>query len=786
MTGKAHIRMNHVLSNKFFAATFDDRGALLALTPGGNGDGAATGRAIVERTWVHLRTAGGLVSEDAAAQGVQMVGAAAPEVLSVKLGKMAVSTEMATADVGITRVFSIMAGSPLMKVRYEFRAARDCTLVDPGLLHIALAGDLNDVSRDEKDLYFDGAELGEGRELPCWRVLYRMGHKTGVMVAARSKWQMSHVMYKAKSMEVRPSVRAQQELAYWKRDGEVKMKAGETLAVELEIGPWWAKRHKEILKAAKLQTPGQVPVFEPVEHAEVPGEGNLFWLADCVPKRVVSKGYDEKKWMTVERLRGKGKKSLVANAGCRPPGFVVKPGMSGPCRVMLGGNIAAVYGLKFSGDACAVYRMNESRTAFHPVLNDHGQKTELDFGVVDLTGRTITLAPNHNGHWPARLDYLRIVPLGDQEAAAWKAQEAKPLAVPLMGIPDVGDTLFYQMDPVALDPEVVRASVWAHARAGFTRMYWQMHGTYTGFPTKIGTMTPTVCWAHGAFEPQAKAGGWFYRKHDMLKVVMAAGREMGVEVWGAARMNAYMSGKKDDFFKKHPHYAEITEDGTTSGNKICYAIPEVRAYHRSILVEAAKYGLPGIMLGFLRHPPMFLYHPVLVSGYRAKYGVLPPREPGRADPFYHESLPSEDAEHVRWFAFRASFMTQFGRELKRDLREAGLGHVKLSLWVRPNHCLFDGIDLDVWLKEGLCDEVVADIYPEDMGALTEPTEAWKKKVQAKVPLIKGIGVAQRHTAYGEKNLGRIVSGGYDGVCSYESELFVQSPGDLALLNLMRR
>ena len=52
-------------------------------------------------------------------------------------------------------------------------------------------------------------------------------------------------------------------------------------------------------------------------------------------------------------------------------------------------------------------------------------------------------------------------------------------------------------------------------------------------------------------------------------------------------------------------------------------------------------------------------------------------------------------------------MTAFGRELRAALAARNMAHVKVSIWVRPRHCLFDGIDLDAWLDEGLCDEVVA-------------------------------------------------------------------------------
>jgi uncharacterized lipoprotein YddW (UPF0748 family) len=246
-------------------------------------------------------------------------------------------------------------------------------------------------------------------------------------------------------------------------------------------------------------------------------------------------------------------------------------------------------------------------------------------------------------------------------------------------------------------------------------------------------------------------------------------------------MNSYMSGKRDRFFQEHPQYAEINESGTWCGNKICYAIPQVRAYQRSILVEAARYGLPGILLGFLRHPPMSLYHPALVSGFLAKFGRLPPREPARPDPHHVGSLPSSDPHWLEWYAFRAGFITQFVRELRQDLREAGLGHVKLAAWVRPNHCLFDGIDLELWLREGLCDEVVADIYSD--ATLDEPTPQWSAMVRAKAPLIRGIGFGQHLLSVTQVK--SIMDRGADGLCVYGSEQFAQTSANQPLLNVMR-
>ena len=108
-----------------------------------------------------------------------------------------------------------------------------------------------------------------------------------------------------------------------------------------------------------------------------------------------------------------------------------------------------------------------------------------------------------------------------------------------------------------------------------------------------------------------------------------------------------------------------------------------------------KYGLAGVQLGFLRHPPVMHYYPALVESFEKRHGVAPPRYPTSKDITFLKSLAPDDELHRAWYQHRADFMTRFGRELRKALNDAGLSGVKVSVWVRPNHCLFDGVDLRV-------------------------------------------------------------------------------------------
>jgi hypothetical protein len=249
------------------------------------------------------------------------------------------------------------------------------------------------------------------------------------------------------------------------------------------------------------------------------------------------------------------------------------------------------------------------------------------------------------------------------------------------------------------------------------------------------------------------------------------------------RFNSYMGNVQSEFYTKNPQFWEEGEYGG-KGRKLCLAWPQVRKHKIDILVEAAGYGLDGLNLGFLRHPPVLQYAEILRKGYEERYGVPPPRNLKHPDAHYTKSLPPTDDAHVRWWKYRAEFLTQFGRELRAALREKNLGHVKIAIWVRPNHCLFDGIDMEAWLNESLCDEVISDFYAgvRRMDLYWDRPE-WKRMVQAKARLIRGVPMNAEET---RELLPRILREGYDGICTYESDLTVLDREFIELYRSLRR
>jgi len=106
-----------------------------------------------------------------------------------------VASTVRTPHVEVTRRFELDPSRPFLKVSYTVSGRGEAAdLAGPQFPHVRFSERfLSVIEGDERDLFFDGAELGRGRQLPCWRVFFLPGHRTGLLVAARSKLMMSHI-----------------------------------------------------------------------------------------------------------------------------------------------------------------------------------------------------------------------------------------------------------------------------------------------------------------------------------------------------------------------------------------------------------------------------------------------------------------------------------------------------------------------------------------------------------------------------------------------------------------
>src|SRR5690606_13185986 len=101
-------------------------------------------------------------------------------------------------------------------------------------------------------------------------------------------------------------------------------------------------------------------------------------------------------------------------------------------------------------------------------------------------------------------------------------------------------------------------------------------------------------------------------------------------------------------------------------------------------------------------------------------------------------------------------------------------------------CLFDGIDIDAWVNEGLCDEVVigstTGIHYAD--PTYHPDADWFARLRGKVRLIRGLFCAEPRVM--KQQIERAIAEGYDGVNTYESNMAALNDRIIEVYDSFRR
>ena len=197
-------------------------------------------------------------------------------------------------------------------------------------------------------------------------------------------------------------------------------------------------------------------------------------------------------------------------------------------------------------------------------------------------------------------------------------------------------------------------------------------------------------------------------------------------VWAGSRHQAPRViepvGRVPRFAVEHPEYMSKARDGRSwldwdvgepvLGYDVGYlalAHPEVRDYARRELVAFARdFGADGVQLEFLpvlaageRVWPLGYDAPALAE-YRRRFSVDP------------RSRPADDPA---WARLRAEYVTQFFRELRRDLDALGrpveVAAATEGIWARPDEAYKLGLDWPAWVDEGLVDALYPRFFLDD-------------------------------------------------------------------------
>jgi hypothetical protein len=659
-----------------------------------------------------------------------------------------VVAQVVSPHLRVEKRFTLYPGLPFVRVRYRV----ETTGVEgrgPGLSLGLPAIRFHDVLADpfdlKEDTADDGQDLGGGLALPAWRIFADPGGEYGLVVFAAERQTMSRLQVTERGCAFRPSyylaysteVVTTRELRLGLKDhnygpvDEVDWFLGAYRRATLpelrrRIAGFHARRRPARRRAGPYARLGQAlevsaaagayvlppvdalprvwPTPPPPRRAAIAlpsGEGQVVLGAEALAERARAA-----RWQVVQSADVPGGWALLARPGSGAAALRIEPRLGGSHDVWAG--LAGGVGLKvrLDGDPYWTYLTADPQADaqhWRPLESVCRGAVEGRIRRAIMDGRGLEVAPHPNVQGLTVLTHVRFAPAPAPGPAPALARRRRFVA----GLADTPD-VSYELAADSFHEEAWRESLWQHAAHGIDTVYWRVDGQCSDFHTKVGTVRYSVPRTHALYSPISRYYGLALERLDPLRLAVEESRRRGVRLFGWMRANNYSGNAVARFFVEHPEWHEEREDGGPAP-QLCFAYPEVRAHKAAILREAAAYGLNGLLIDTLRHPPMVGYAPVVVAAFRERYGEDPPRAPEARLPLERTENRS-GARWERWFRFRAEYFTQFVRDLRAGLAVDGRGRLPLHVRVAPQRFLHDGADLEALLDEGLVDGVVANRY----------------------------------------------------------------------------
>lgn len=440
---------------------------------------------------------------------------------------------------------------------------------------------------------------------------------------------------------------------------------------------------------------------------------------------------------------------LFARKGQQAPVLTFRPAVTGRYAIYVCAFGKRAYNGRIDDklDAFGVFVKLGTEACFTPLMTERGETSfeELYFKTADLnTDSTIELG---QFSMTSYVTSIKLVP----ESAKAVPRTPRPRGK-VIGILDFADDV-----PFAHPRDKAAAcAVRRHADMGFDMVMWKAgNGTICEYHTNVGVRRADdnpVAVLMGEFDPLRQAADEAHRA--------------GIAIYGWSRLLRDPNTQDGvapptPFHAEHPHMVQRYADGRPSW-RLSFAYPEARRYMIDMFCEMAGYGLDGVFLDVLRHPPVVAYDQPIVDAFIAQTGIDP------------RLLPGEGSE--QWLRFRCEPFTQFLRELRSALN-AGNGGRRYPLIVRtvdmPWKNMVIGCDVSRWLAEGILDGIIfaphcpsGDNYPEHMDLTTYVHQSSGKT---------GIfGQVWRNSSAVQAEImaADLYAQGVNGVCLYESNLAV--------------
>ena len=364
-----------------------------------------------------------------------------------------------------------------------------------------------------------------------------------------------------------------------------------------------------------------------------------------------------------------------------------------------------------------------------------GGVAEMFWKIADLTDQSLDIrqlvrrvapgdAPGSFSGPAARVAYVKLTPLTDDELEIWQADQARTDTRRLFAHNDShGPHYLFRLTT----EEEVRREIEPYRDTDVSRIYWEAGGgDRTRFFSRIARaeiMEGQEDFGRRGDRMHAESWRDFQRQGvDPFDVALAHTHALGMEFHACYRVAGFKYPPPLDgaslgevFFDRHPECRGEDRAGNRTP-RMAYSYSAVREFVISLLREIAERPVDGVCLLFNRRMPLVEYEPPVVEGFKEEYG-LDARE-----------LAAGDA---RWLAYRARTLTGFMREVRAAMDEVGEARgtridVGAVVAATEQENLQDGIDLRAWLDEGLIDTLIPyssePVYDSHHPSWTDPSQ----------------------------------------------------------------
>ena len=327
---------------------------------------------------------------------------------------------------------------------------------------------------------------------------------------------------------------------------------------------------------------------------------------------------------------------------------------------------------------------------------------EVFLGTADLTNNDLQFSTVY--HMPARIHYVKTIPLTDEEVARLIADRTQQKTKTAVATFD-GYTWIHPFRPQ--NRADLAATFSAYRDSDFKTWWFQVGGAdLVHHPSQVGNLMGghLDTFPREVDREYVESVRHLHQQGiDPLKVAVEEAHRQQAEILICLRAAGWKAAPPweeffmSEFYEAHPEWRCIDYDGTPTMH-LSYAAEEVQDHLIEVYREALQRGADGAGFLFHRGMPMILWEEPFCQRFIKEYGK-DPRKLAEDDP--------------RVLKLRATIVTEFMRKIRKLLDEVatqrGTPNRRLKLAVSTFSTLADnrkfGLDVERWIDEKLIDQI---------------------------------------------------------------------------------